>query len=92
MSRKQHTCRRPHHCDQVDVEATLAELLLKTRIGVVRRDLGQDLNGLLEVTNVTFVAGSLEQLPSFVLGHLSNMGIVDDLGVLAFDRSVACVL
>lgn len=79
-----------NHRNEKDVVATLTELLLKTRIGVVGRSLGQNLDGFLEVGDVSFITGLLEQGPSFTLRLLSDMSSIDHFGILALQGSMTC--
>jgi hypothetical protein len=79
-----------NHCNEIDAVTTLAELLFETRIGVVRSSFGQNQDSPLEVGDIPLITRGLEQVPSLVLRLLSNAGVVDQLGILAFHGSVAC--
>ncbi len=76
------------HGNHVDGVLASAELFLKLRVGVVWAGFGEDENGFLEVTDVALVAGLLEESPGFIFALLSDIGVVNCLGVLAIKRNV----
>ena len=77
-----------YHSNHVDVETATAEILLKTWVGVVRARLRDDLDGILEVTNVTLIAGFLEQIPCLILGLVSDAGVVNHFRIGAIQSDV----
>ena len=67
-----------HESDEIDVEVALAELLLKLWVSHFRASLDQNLNSFFEISDVTFVTGLLDRLPSFDFGLVGDMLQVND--------------
>lgn len=77
-----------HHGNEIDGQSPLAKFLLKTRIGVVRRSLGENLDSFFEIANVSLIAGLLEKLPCLCLRLVRDAMVVNQLGVLAINGVV----
>jgi hypothetical protein len=77
-----------YHCDEIDLELALAELLLKLGVGVSGHSFGQDLKSFLEVVDVTLVASLLEQLPCLIFRLFEDVLVVQEFSVLTVMRKV----
>ena len=75
--------------DEVDFKVALAELLLQAEVCSGWDRLSKNLDAIAEVVEILLIRSLLQHGPCFGFGLVRDVGVVDGLGVLAFDSVVA---
>ncbi len=78
-----------YHSNEVDGETTLAKLFLKLRVGELWACLGENLDSLFEVCDISTITGCLKISPSFGRDFVSDVRQVDCAVLLALKSIMA---